>query len=94
MTRVGTGYVGSPNLQTSTSNQEIVPSSPSGWTIPYKLYKFSFSNTNQDCHVKINGGDQIFITSGQGFEMDENDAPITSFIIVESGITFNFLGAF
>jgi hypothetical protein len=93
MSRNGVGYIGSSDLQTSTTNQEIVSSSPSGWTIPFKLYKMSFLN-NQDCHVKINGGDQIFLSAGQGFEMNENDAPIQSFIIVESGITFNFMGAY
>jgi hypothetical protein len=49
---------------------------------------------DQDCHVKINGGDQIFLRAGQGWQMDQNDKPISSFIIVDSTITFNWFGAY
>jgi hypothetical protein len=93
MERNGVGYVGTDSIKTSTSNQEIIPSPPSAWNQEYKLYKFSFSN-QQDCHVSINGGNQIFLPANQGFECDETDAPIYSFIIIESGISYNFLGAF
>jgi hypothetical protein len=89
----GNGYIGSSSLQTSTANQEVIPSPPAGWTFGYFCYKFSFMN-DQDCHVKINGGDQIFLRAGQGWQMDQNDKPISSFIIVDSTITFNWFGAY
>jgi hypothetical protein len=91
--RIGIGYLGSSSLQTSTANAEILPSSPSDWTIPYNFYKFSFKN-DQDCHIIINGGNQIFIRANQGFEMDEMDKPITSFKIAESSITYNWVGTY
>lgn len=92
--RIGHGYMGSSNLQTSTANQELVPSAPEGW-INSKLYfyKFSFDN-GSDCHVKINGGSPIYLKAGQGFEMNEIDAQIYSFVIVESGIQFNWIGTY
>jgi hypothetical protein len=90
---LGIGYLGSSSLQISVANAEILPSSPSNWTTPYNFYKFSFKN-DQDCHIIINGGNQIFIRANQGFEMNEIDDTITSFKIVESGITFNWIGTY
>jgi hypothetical protein len=93
MERNGSGYVGSSQISVSTTSQEIIPSPPLSWNQGYKLYKFSFIN-QQDCHVIINGGSQIFLPANQGFECDEDDAPIYSFIIVESGISYNYIGAY
>lgn len=90
--QIGSGYIGSPKLEKSTSNQEVIPSPPPTWTMKYSFYKFSFSN-DQECHVSINGGNPIYLRAGQGFQMDAHDSPITSFKISESGITYNFLGA-
>ncbi|KXZ22294.1 hypothetical protein P4T89_13275 [Bacillus nakamurai] len=90
--QIGSGYIGSPNLEKSEANQEVVPPPPQTWTMKYSFYKFSFSN-DQECHVSINGGDPIYLRAGQGFQMDAHDSPITSFKISESGITYNFLGA-
>jgi hypothetical protein len=95
--RIGNDYIGSSDLLTTQiGNFEVIPSPPSelNWTQGYKLYKFSFSNPNQSCHVKINGGNPIFLSVSQGFEMDESDDPIESFIIVEQGITYNFIGCY
>lgn len=91
--RIGSGYIGSSDLITSTVNLEIIPSPPVGWSVGYSLYKFALSNTEQ-CHVKINGGNPILLAALQGFSMDSIDAPISSFVIVESGITFNWIGAY
>jgi hypothetical protein len=91
--RIGNGYLGSNNLQTSIGNTEILPTPPSDWTEPYNFYKFSFKN-DQDCHIIINSGNQIFLRANQGFEMNEIDETITSFKIVESGITFNWIGTY
>lgn len=64
--QIGSGYIGSPILEKSESNQEVIPSPPATWTIKYSFYKFSFSN-DQECHVSINGGDPIYLRPGQGF---------------------------
>jgi hypothetical protein len=91
----GNGYLGSSDLQVSTVNMEVIPDAVAlrGWTQGYALYKFEFSNSSA-CHVKINGGSPIFLKAGQGFSMDEGDKEITSFVIVESNITFNWAGAY
>lgn len=91
--KIGRGYIGSSNLQTSTANQEIIPSPPSHWTLGYNCYKLSFFNS-QDCTVKINNLDPIYLQANQGFEMDKEDSPITSFVIIESGVGFNWIGAY
>lgn len=91
---LGSGYVGSPDLLTSVAYVEVLPNAPTGWTKGYSFYKFSFSN-DQSCHVQINGNTgQIYLRAGQGFNVDQNDKAVTSFMVVESGITFNWIGAF
>jgi hypothetical protein len=90
---IGSGYIGSPSLQTSTANQEIIPTKPAGWTHGYNLYKFSFMN-DQDCVVVINNLAPIFLRAGQGMNVDNMDSPVWSFKITTSGITFNFVGAY
>lgn len=87
------GYLGSPSLLVSKANQEIINAKPANWTYGYKLYKFSFDNT-QNCTVIINGKAKIFLKAGQGFEMNVGDEPITSFVIVESGIEFVWIGGY
>ncbi len=89
--RYGSNYIGSSDPTTSTSNQEVIPTKPENWSRGYNLYRFSFQN-DQDCHVKINGGDQIYLRANQGFNSSEVDAPINSFVVVESGIVYNWLG--
>lgn len=91
--RIGQGYLGNPSLQTSTANKEVLPNPPVGWTGKYNCYKFSFDN-DQPCTVKINNGSPIYLRGGQGFETKKEDAPIWSFIIVEAGITYNFVAAY
>ncbi|MCY7948992.1 hypothetical protein P8891_11265 [Bacillus atrophaeus] len=91
--RFGSGYIGSPSIETSTSNHEVIPSPPSNWTMKYSLYKFSFSN-EQECHVSINGGSPIYLRAGQGFQMDIKDQPIMSFKIFEPDIAYNYMGAY
>lgn len=93
MSTKGSGYLGSPKLETSTANQEIVPSKPQNWTQGYKLYKFSFSN-KQATKVIINKETTIYLEAGQGFEMESGDAQIFSFVIVSSGIPFNWIAAY
>lgn len=87
------GYLASPEIQTSTENHEIVPEKPSGWTSGYRIKKLSFSNV-EECTLLINNETEVKIPPGRGFEMGYNDPVITSFIIKESGIQFNYIATF
>lgn len=89
----GSGYIGSPALQTSVANQEIIPPKPNNWVLGYQLYKFSFINT-EACTIIINGGDPIYLRANQGFAIDQNDKKITSFKIVEDNVTYNYIAAY
>lgn len=91
--RIGSNYLASDKLQTSVANQEIIPSAPSNWTIPYKLYKFSIMNYG-DCTLIINNQTEVFLKANQGFNTDETDAQITSVKIKETGIDYNWIGAY
>lgn len=89
--RIGSGYVGTDSIKTSTANQNIIPSAPSNWTIPLSLYKFEFIN-DQDCTVIVNNSTTLFLRAGYGFEISEIDLPISSFVIKDAGITYTFTG--
>lgn len=85
----GLGYSG--NSGSSTANQELVVAL-AGWTKAPVYYKFSFYN-DQDCTVKINGN-TVPLRAGQGFESNDDDANIRSFIIVTASVDFSFAGAY
>jgi len=91
--RNSSAYFGSPDIQTSTENQEIIQQhKPSEWSIKkLTVSRFNFYN-EQNCHIKINEGEPIFIRAGQGFEMDMYDGELISFIIVEENINYNYMG--
>ena len=82
---------GSATLLTSVANEEIIPDPPLNWDIGYSFYKFEMLN-DMACTIKANGSDPVYIRSGQGFKTVEGDAPIKSFVIVEDGVTFNWIG--
>lgn len=87
--RIGSSYKASPSIQTSVAGAEILPSTPVG-TIPINYYKLSLIN-DQNCSLIINNDPVAkFIRAGQGFEINEMDAPIFSLKIVEAGITYNW----
>jgi hypothetical protein len=96
MARLGNGYLGTDSVKVSVANAELLPNPPANFSLgkKYNLYKFAFMN-DTDCSVLINGNtNAIFLRAGQGFETNEIDSPIHSFKIVESGISYNWLGAF
>ena len=93
MSRIGVAYLASNQIQTSIANEEIIPLAPSNWTMPYKLYKFSLMN-NSDCTLIVNNETEIFLQANQGFATGETDARIASVKIKESGIEFNWIGAY
>ena len=88
----GTKYLGTSKIEISVANKEIIPDSPSHWTMGHRLYKFSIMNY-ADCTLIINGT-ELFLKANQGFSSDKNDASITSVKIKESGIEFNWIGAY
>ena len=85
-------YKGSSDKLTSTELVDILAEA----TIK-PFYVFSFINT-EAWHVKINGSDPIFLDAGQGFDLESRPAiseqipPINSFMIVESGISYQWIG--
>lgn len=94
--RIGNGFLGSDSIKTSVANAEILPTPPVGFSQgkKYSFYKFAFMNES-DCKVLINDNTSaIFLRAGQGFETNQIDAPVHSFKIVESGIQYNWLGAY
>jgi hypothetical protein len=91
MARLGSGFIGSNTLKTSVANEQLIPTPPNNYyKKQYACYRFSFLN-DQDCVVVANGT-ELFLRAGQGFETDENDVEIYSFIIKPAGITYNFIG--
>lgn len=89
----GQGYCGSNGVKTtSTANTEIVPV-PTGWTGRCKIYKMIFTPLS-NCTVKINGSDPIYMVANETFETDINDEAIESFIIIEVGAQYRFIGAY
>ena len=92
----GLGYYDTEGIRVTTEqNEEIIDSPPSewGWTIPFYFYKFSFINY-QDCHFLINGKNRFFRKANQGFEAETFDNKITSFIIEEEGIEYQYTGGY
>jgi len=90
----GSGWQGSPRIETSTAYKEIVPSTPSGWVnMKLGFYKFQFRNL-QDCTVKINDGNPILLIAEQGFNSKSEDATIYSFVIIEPNIQYQWIGAY
>jgi hypothetical protein len=89
----GLGYNGDKGT-TSTANQELLKVINAQWTYSKgRFYEFSFMNT-QACSVKINGGSAIPLLAEQGVSSNENDALIDSFVVVETGIEFNWFGKY
>lgn len=80
------GFIGSPSVLESSENQELVQKG-------IVFHKFSFFNYTT-CTVSINGSDPIYLAAEQGFNSDSSDAKIKSFIIINGGINFNWVGSY
>lgn len=92
--------MGSRELSTSTAMQEVVPNKPDNWSVAMRFIEFSFVNS-QDCHVILNGkskldgeDNKIFLRANQGLNISEKDVNVDSFIIVEDGIEYNWVGKY
>lgn len=84
--------IGSNKLETSVANREIIPDAPKNWTMPIRLRKFSLMNY-RDCVLVING-EEIFLKANQGFTTGYDDVMISSVKIKETGIEYNWIGAY
>ncbi|MEM5009221.1 hypothetical protein WKH57_00740 [Niallia taxi] len=93
MYKKGSGFDGSADIQvSSTANMEIIPDTPSDWqNSKVNYYKFIFKNIT-DCHVKVNNNTRLFLLAEEGFESNEIDMEIYSFVIEESGTRFKWIG--
>ena len=95
MYRIGSGFIGTKQWEiTSGINTEIIESPPPNWSTKFNLYKFSFINPEHDCTVIINNKFELFIPAGRGFNTEEVDAPIWSFVIKQSGVKYSYIGAY
>lgn len=91
--------IGSKTLSITTEEmQEIIPTAPEGWTVPVVFNKFSFLNS-EECHVILNGDsglygeeNKIFLRKNQGLNL--KDMRIESFVIVEKGLEYNWVGEY
>ena len=106
-TRTNGGYDGSPDILTSTESQEIIPQPittiVNGIEItksPYNrsiydaitlMEEFHFYNT-EAVHIKINGENIIYLEAGDNLLIDKNSPAIFSFIIIDAGIHFSWIG--
>jgi hypothetical protein len=90
----GAGIIGSDVIKTSVAGAEIIPDAiaTKGWTEGYELKQFSLLN-NQACTISINGTTAIYLSAGQGINID-NSLLVTSVKIIESGITYNWIGVY
>lgn len=77
---MGTIILGSPALETSVANQEILTGNP-------RVLNLSILN-DQDCVMIFNNGDGVFIRAGQGKLVDV----CSSIKITTNGVTFNWTG--
>ena len=84
--------IGSKNIETSESNREIIPDAPDNWTMPLRLKKFSLMNYD-DCTLIINN-EELFLKANQGFNVGYDETYIESAKIKESGIEYNWIGAY
>ena len=84
----------------SNGMEDIMPPVPTGWTVPVKFKNFSFMNA-QPCTVILNGkskltgqDNEIYLMANQGLNIFDDDADVESFVIVEDGIPYNFVGKY
>ena len=82
--RLGYQFKGSGSLLTSSGiTTELISGTD-------RAYKFKFHNLDH-CTVKINGGSNIYLIAGDGFESTETDGEIYSFIISQTAVRYSYL---
>ncbi len=89
---MGNRYMGTAKIETTEKeNTEILSLRNDKWTYDYVFTHFYFDNKDE-CRVKINGSEPIYLEAGDGFQTDYYNTPIHSFIIVESGVSYKWSG--
>lgn len=91
--RKGINIIGSPNLMKSKANEEIIQKHKHPSWSYFRLIKFSFTPL-EDCHVRINKGEEIFLPKTQILNIEVDDVDITTFEIVEPNISYTYLGSY
>ena len=86
---LGRGYSGSGSKLTSVAGLEALTNleDESGY------YNFSLQVYN-DCHISVNGSQNIFLSANNTFETDSKDAPVKSLKIQENDVQFIWVGAY
>lgn len=82
--RLGSTIKGSSAIQISIADEDVLLDQGS-------FYKFSMMN-EEDAIVSINGSEPIFLKGGMGFSTSRIDAEIYSFIFLEEGISYFWIG--
>lgn len=92
--------VGCDNLQISVGGEDIIPKIPSTWSVPIRFINFSFMN-QEACTIILNGkskltgqDNKIYLMANQGLNIFDDDVDVESFIIVEDGVPYNFVGKY
>lgn len=84
--------LGTEQIETSVSGENIIKKlKPKDWNYTPKFKTFAVMNYN-DCKVKINDGEPIFLGEKQGFFFEHDVAYIESFEFVDSGIEYQVIG--
>ena len=82
--RLGYQFKGSASLLTTSGTTTDLISSGD------RAYKFKFHNLDA-CTIKINGGSNIYLIAGDGFESNEKDGEIYSFIVSTTAVRYTYL---
>lgn len=87
----GGGYIG--GIGVTEEFMELIPDSPINWTYDYIIRKLSFYS-EMPCTILINNKYRIPLQAGRGFEIDYKDPSITSFVVEEANVTYEFVGVY
>lgn len=85
--------LGTDEIKVSVGGENILPPTPENWSFnSYEFNQFSFIN-KKPCKIKINGGKEVFLDAEEGFSYSGKSV-IESFVIIESGIEYTFIGVY
>ena len=90
---MGNNYLASDRKLVSEEMEEIIPSPPEDWTVPYVLKAIQVIN-DKDCTFIINEKTRVFSEAGCGLNISSPNTKITSLKIEESGIEYMWMGEY
>lgn len=82
--------IGSQEIKTSVKGENIIPEQE-GWNYNPRVKNLSFMNY-EDCSIRINDSEEIFLKAMQGISLSEKQQYVDSFIIETDGIEYQFIG--